>query len=209
MPPASAPAPSHVARWKAHLPLIAMAVVAGAAILYLWRELQKARKALMPASPHDDAPKLARQPQAQHGSQQVDDDDDDDDGESEGEFEYFQHPAPPAASRVPPQHSHQHPPQHSHRHPHRQPAQQPYYVEEIQGEASDEDAALGGGSGKIDRRDDDNGHGGHGGHSGRDTEDRPAGTPEDRPAEAPPAELKDAPPTKAAIRRRSSSSSRV
>lgn len=34
--------------WRAHLPLIALAVVSGAAIVYLWRELQRARQGLMP-----------------------------------------------------------------------------------------------------------------------------------------------------------------
>lgn len=83
---------------RAHLPLIAFAALAGAAIFYLWRELQKARQALV-SSPKATAQLPA--PRAQHpaaphefnyppGTGEYDSDSD-----SEAEFTHLRGPAPP------------------------------------------------------------------------------------------------------------------
>ncbi len=162
-----------------------MATIAGAVIFYLWRELQKARKALMPATvdnpaggtltaPSGQVPKFKRQP----SEEEIEETD-------EGEFEYFDNDD---YSQMQHHHHFQQP---------RQFQQQPREFRELQQEIEprEEESTSEPLPGKIDRPS----------PAATDLNSRNDGEASDD-APAPDAELKDAPPPPKVIRRRSSTS---
>lgn len=137
MPPPPAPP---AAAWKAHLPLIAMAAVASAVIFYLWRELQKARTALMPAP----SPERLQAGGGGRGTKHAPPEDDDDelfDFESADDEPFANQPA-----RQHHQHPQHHQPQHrqhQHQHHQHQPHHHQHYQHAYEPELHDDDGENG------------------------------------------------------------------
>ena len=209
MPPATPPSPP-AAAWRTHLPLIAMVAVTGAVIFYLWRELQKARRALMPVADAAVAPKLAQEE------------------ESEGEFENDEFEYHNSRSQSRPHSNSVQTPRHLHHHQQQQyqshQQYQQYDEEDMENASGDDNDPVPPGKidrsapGKIDRSTprhksapgDAPGHYSHAFASAAtdaDLEDLDDPARDDPARDNPDAaELKDVPPPTKAIRRRSTSS---